>query len=182
MLQNKYLAQSDIAKIEMIRINAPVEKIYPLIENLSFRDSKLIYWLFKLRGIPVPESLSLAGLEKIRFIKLDAIPNKEIIIGLIGQFWTPTGKLKKFNPNEFLGFRDPDFAKATWSFELDEESDSVTVLKTETRVLCLKDNTRRKFKFYWTIIQPFSSWIRREILKSVKRQAENAMAQPFHQV
>ncbi len=92
----------------------------PVVETLNFEKSRIIYWLFKLRGIPVPESLTLKGLEKINFVKLEAVPNKEVIIGLIGQFWTPTGRLKRFKPEEFINFDKSDFAKSTWNFELTE--------------------------------------------------------------
>jgi hypothetical protein len=173
MLQDKYLSKADFSKSEFIEINAPFDKVYPVVETLNFEKSIIIYWLFKLRGIPVPESLTLKGLERINFVKLEAIPNKEMIIGLIGQFWTPTGRLKKFKPEEFLNIYDSEFAKATWSFELIGCNDSKTRLITETRIFCSTAETKRKFKAYWTIIQPFSSWIRREILRAIRKQAEN---------
>ena len=172
-LQNKYLHQADFSTSEFIEINVPFDKVYPLVETLNFEKSRIIYWLFKLRGIPVPESLTLSGLEKIGFVKLEAVPNKEIIIGLIGQFWTPTGRLKRFKPEEFINFDKSDFAKASWNFELTRVNDFKTILNTETRIFCPTPETKQKFKTYWTIIQPFSSWIRREILKAIKKQAEN---------
>jgi hypothetical protein len=46
------------------------------------------------------------------------------------------------------------------------------MLATETRVLCLDDSSRRKFKLYWTLIAPFSGLIRNEALRVVKRAAE----------
>ncbi len=173
MLQDKYLREADFLKSEFIEINAPFDKVYPVVEALNFEKSKVIYWLFKLRGIPVPESLTLKGLERINFVKLETIPNKEIIIGLIGQFWTPTGRLKRFKPEEFINFDNSNFAKATWNFELIKVNDSKTRLNTETRIFCPTTETKRKFKTYWTIIQPFSSWIRREILRAIRKQAEN---------
>lgn len=167
------MQQADFSKSEFIDINAPLDKVYPLVETLNFEKSKIIYWLFKLRGIPVPGSLTLKGLERINFVKLETIPNKEIIIGLIGQFWTTTGRLKRFKPEEFINFDNPNFAKATWNFELEEVNDIKTRLITETRIFCPTIGTKRRFKTYWIIIQPFSSWIRREILKAIRKQAEN---------
>jgi hypothetical protein len=173
MLQDKYLRQADFSTSEFIEINAPLDKLYPVVETLNFEKSRIIYWLFKLRGIPVPESLTLRGLEKINFVKLEVVTNKEVIIGLIGQFWTPTGRLKRFKPEEFISFDQSDFAKSTWNFELTRVNDFKTRLTTETRIFCPTPETKKKFKTYWTIIKPFSSWIRREILKAIKKQAEN---------
>jgi hypothetical protein len=173
MLQEKYLQHADFSKSEFIEINAPFDKVFPVVETLNFEKSKIIYWLFKLRGIPVPESLTLKGLERINFVKLETIPNREIIIGLIGQFWAPTGRLKKFKPEEFIHLYDSNLAKATWNFELTTGDDFKTRLSTETRIYCPTDEVRRKFRTYWTIIQPFSSWVRREILRAIRKQAEN---------
>lgn len=175
MLEDKYLPIADVSKVESVEINAPIDKIYPLVEELDFSKSKINYWLFKLRGIPVPESLSLKGLEKIGFVKLETIPDKEIILGLIGQFWTPTGKMKAFQPAEFASFNDLSFAKATWNFEITPISDSRARLSTETRIFCPSETAKRKFKFYWTLIQPFSSFTRHEILKIIKRKAEGSL-------
>ena len=44
--------------------------------------------------------------------------------------------------------------------------------KTETRVYCLDEVSRKRFKLYWMLIRPFSGLIRREILQAVKRNAE----------
>jgi len=173
MLQDKYLRQADICRTASIKIKAPINNVYPIVEELNFSTSKIIYWLFKLRGIPVPESLTLKGLEKINFVKLEAIRNQEIIIGLIGQFWKPTGKLRRFQPDEFINYSHGDFSKATWNFELRKINDSKTELITETRIFCPTQKTKNKFRLYWTIIEPFSSWIRREILKAIKEQAES---------
>lgn len=171
-LGDKYLPDADVYSIESVIINAPPEIVFPLIQTLQFRNSKVIYWLFKLRGIPVPESLSLQGLERLNFIRLEETPDRGIIIGLVGRFWTPTGNLIGFEPGDFVHLNNPDFAKATWSFELTAKEENITVLVTETRVQCPTDKTRRNFKKYWTLIRPFSTLVRKEILKSVKRNAE----------
>ncbi|MEX2234934.1 MAG: hypothetical protein WD824_22415 [Cyclobacteriaceae bacterium] len=173
MLQDKYLAVADVCKKDSIDIRASIDKIFPIVEELNFKNSKVIYWLFKLRGLPVPESLTLKGLEKMNFVRLETRPGREIIIGLIGQFWTITGGLKRFKPEAFTSYSNTNNAKATWSFELVELTNAMTRLTTETRVLCPTQKAKARFMFYWTIVRPFSAWIRKEILKSIKKQAES---------
>lgn len=170
MLQDKYLPEYYVSKTENVEINASVDQVYSLVEELDFSGSKVIYWLFRLRGIPVPEGMSLRGLEKMGFIRLEAIKNSEIILGLVGQFWTPSGKMRQFTPEEFTSLDDPEFAKATWSFQVSHVSNAVTRLSTETRVFCPTPAVRRKFGFYWSLIGPFSSWTRREMLKALKKR------------
>src|SRR5690606_13615710 len=172
-LQEKYLPVFDVSKSEQIIINSPADRVFPLIKDLDFRNSKIVYWLFRLRGIPVPKSLTMIGLEKIGFIKLEVQENKEIVLGLVGKFWTISGNLNKLGSGEFREFDDKEFAKATWSFKISEIEPSKTKVITEIRVLCLNAVIKRRFKNYWTIISPFSALIRREILKCIKQQAEN---------
>ncbi len=159
MLQDKYLSQFDFQSQHEIEINGTIESVYPIVSNLDFSRSKIIYWLFKLRGMPVPESLSLVGLEKLKFLKLEIIRNEEIIIGLIGQFWTPTGNLQDFDPVDFAAFDDTRFAKSTWSFELEESGSGKTLLKTETRILCPDPKYRRRFARYWASLSHSVAWL-----------------------
>ena len=174
-LQEKYLPVSDVRKVESVRIEAPPSIVYPLVEALDFRDAALTYWLFKLRGIPVPESMTLQGLTKMGFVFLEKIPGQEIILGLTGQFWTLSGKLQKVPPDTFRTFNDPAYAQATWSFQLTPLSKASSRLSTETRVFCTDEKAKRKFRLYWTLTQPFSSLTRREILQSVKKRAERGI-------
>lgn len=172
-LQEKYLPVFDVSKAEQIVINSPISKVFPLIKKLDFSNSKIIYWLFKLRGIAVPKSLTMIGLVKMGFIKLEVQENKEVLLGLVGKFWTVSGNLKKIDPEEFKNFNEEEFAKTTWNFKISEIEPSKTKITTETRVFCPNHINKRKFKNYWNIIQPFSSLIRREILKCIRQQAEN---------
>ena len=63
--------------------------------------------------------------------------------------------------------------KAVWNFSLSDGTVSgATLLKTETRVLCLDEASRRRFRLYWSVVGFFSGIIRREILRVIKNSAE----------
>ena len=173
MLQDKYLPQYHFTEYHSILISKSPEDIYPLADELDFRDSLIIRCLFALRGMP-SRMMNKKGLEHDRFVELEQIKNKEIIIGLIGQFWRPSGNLQQFHPHEFASFNKTGFAKASWNFKLIEESERSTKLETETRIYCTDEPTRNKFSRYWFFIRPFSGIIRKEILKSIKKKAERA--------
>ncbi|HEY0680512.1 MAG TPA: hypothetical protein VGD17_19660 [Chitinophagaceae bacterium] len=172
MLQDKYLPAFDFTKTESITISKSAREIYPLICDLDFSSSRMLYWLFKIRGIPVPRSLSLKGLESINFIRLEEEKNKELIIGIIGKFWSVKGNLQKFQPQDFLRLPYPLHAKATWNFELEEISPNQTRVITETRIHCPTAKTKRMFSLYWFIIKPFSALVRLKFLQCLKKQAE----------
>ena len=171
-LQHKYLPTYDIHHVESIMIKRTPSEVFRTIQNLDFSDSELLYWLFKIRGMPLPDSLSLKGLENLNFVRLEEIENKELILGLIGKFWTIQGQLQDFQPAHFNDPRFAGFAKATWSFELTPLPGEKTIVKTETRVHCPNNRSRMKFRLYWFFIKPFSRLVRKKILQSIRRKAE----------
>ena len=111
-------------------------------------------------------------LEKMGFVILEHHPDKEIILGLIGQFWKTTGNIQRFSPENFIPFQDNRYTKATWSFEIIPNGNSSMKLETETRILCMDETDRKKFARYWFFIKPFSALIRIEMLKVIKKKAE----------
>jgi hypothetical protein len=172
MLLQEYLPVYAYAEKHSISINASAEKVFALADQLDFSGSPVIRFLFRLRGLPA-RMLRREGLNRNRFVELGKIDNREIIIGLIGQFWKPTGNLQFFQANEFIAFSHPDFLKAVWNFTLTAESRSSVLLETETRIFCPNERTRIKFSHYWFFVRPFSGLIRKEILRGIKKKAES---------
>lgn len=173
MLHEKYLPQYHFSEKHQIVIRASPEKIFPFVENLDISGSWIIRSLFLLRGMPA-RMMQMRELNRSRFIQLDHQENKEIVIGLIGQFWKLNGNLQEFEAHQFIAFNDTRFAKAVWNFELKLYSSIETVLATETRIYCPDETAKKRFTRYWFAIRPFSSLIRKEILKSIKAKAEGA--------
>lgn len=170
MLQNKYLPTFHFAEKHQINIHSSPQKISFNLTRLDLSQSRLIRFLFFLRGLPLT-MMTLEGLGKGKFKTLEIINDQELIIGLIGRFWIPAGDLQDFVPSDFISVHHPGFAKATWNFRLVPHGTD-TLLETETRIFCADEKSRKKFARYWFFIRPFSGIIRKEILKSIKRKAE----------
>jgi len=51
-LIDKYLPDYTFNEIHEIVINGPIEKVYQVTKNLDLSKSKLIVFLFKVRGLP----------------------------------------------------------------------------------------------------------------------------------
>ncbi|HYC85347.1 MAG TPA: hypothetical protein VEB86_09000 [Chryseosolibacter sp.] len=171
MLQDKYLPTFDFFEHHSIQVASPPERIFPLIDELDLGQSRLIRFLFLLRGMGADMTLK-HGLLQENFVELEKISDQELALGLVGQFWRPSGNLQKLSPAEFLAFNTEDFAKAVWNFRLTRAGHQATMVETETRILCLGGRARRRFSFYWFFIKPFSGIIRMEILRLIKRTAE----------
>ena len=170
MLIDEFLPKYDFVETHDIEVCASAEAVFSVIDEVDLRESPIIRWLLFLRGLPI-EHLRLRDLQKSNFEILGKRDNEELLFGLAGKFWTLTGKLQKVNSDNFREFDKKGFAKAVWNFSVDGKGNE-TNLKTETRIRCLDDESRRSFGFYWTFIQPFSGLIRKEMLKIVKKKAE----------
>lgn len=176
VLIDDFLPDFDVRERHRIKVNAPVDKVYAAVRRLDISRAKLSMLLFRLRGIPAgispPSSFGLEDFLKMRFILLGERPDEELLLGLVGRFWTPSGELLRLDPGGFRDFDEPGYAKAAWNFTLTKQRDSTVLLETETRVYCLDEISRRRFRLYWLLVGAFSGLIRREVLQAIKRNAE----------
>ncbi len=174
MLHDKYLSSYHFYEKHTIEISAPPSKIYSLICELDVSGSRIVRFLFALRGIPTSTARGIDGWKKMGFIVLEEQPNREIILGLIGQFWKSNGKIQKSTQEGFSSFNDTNFAKTTWNFEIIPIANNKTIVETETRIFCGAEPIRKKFAHYWFFIRPFSAIIRKEMLKIIKQKSETS--------
>jgi hypothetical protein len=173
MLIDDFLPVYHFREVHDIAIYAPTANVFRAIKEVDFADSFLVRWLMRLRGMTGTD-VRLSSFEKFSFAKLGEVPERELVLGLVGRFWTLFGGLRRIDGESFQVFNEAGYAKAAWNFSL-SEAGSGTVLGTETRIQCTDHDSRRSFGFYWTFIQPFSGLIRMEMLKMIKCRAESLM-------
>jgi len=171
MLQDHYLPVYHFRENHEIEIQASPSRIYSVATDLDLSGSWITRTLFTLRGLPGSTVQGIDGLKSMGFTILEQQPDKEIILGLIGQFWKVNGNIQHCSKEEFISFDRPEFARATWNFEIAPAGDRC-ILKTETRIQCLNQNSEKKFSHYWRLIRPFSGLIRMEMLRIVRKRAE----------
>lgn len=173
----------DVAETYSIRIDASPERVWTQLLNADFAGLPVARRLMALRSFgrrkpPESEPHTLATLTsgggKGGFVELARMPGEEIVLGIIGRFWRPDAPvLRDWKAAEFVAMSPPGQAKAAWNFYLQSDA-GATILSTETRVQCCGQAARIKFRLYWALIGFFSGWIRKEILKMVKRNCEGA--------
>ena len=180
MLIDEFLPAYDAVERHQIEIQAPATAAYKAVRELDLSKSAVVRALIRLRDLPSmfrrhrlsAECLGIQDLIAGGFILLGERSNQELLLGVVGRFWTLHGDIQRIDMEQFKAFGSPGYAKAAWNFSLSESSVDVTRLATETRVLCLDASSRARFKVYWSVIAPFSGLIRKEALRSIKRAAE----------
>lgn len=172
----------DVSEYHEKTVRARIGKVYDALRTADLGASFTVRLLLELRALPDLFSrqnrrrnarVDLETLLKNGFVLLGENPPNEIALGLAGQFWAAAGRTCLLSDaEEFRGFDQSGYAKAVWNFSLVEEGQAATRLATETRVRCLDERSRLRFRFYWSVIGPFSGLIRREILRTVRKASE----------
>jgi hypothetical protein len=177
MLIERFAPHPDAIERHHLHIDAPKELVYAALWRTDFGASIVTKTLMRLRSLPSlllrtghaptpPRVLDLEAMMGTAFGKLDEKPGEEIVLGVSGRFWRPTGNLLPFHRSDFDGPVASGTARGVWNFHVSGE-DGGTRLFTETRVVCGDPASRRKFLAYWMVIRPFSGWIRLVMLRAV---------------
>ncbi len=174
----------DAEETHAILINASRQTVYQALCTADWGESAIIKGLVWLRAMPAfvasgcrsfPQgrTFTLQTLVDSGFGLLAERPGDEIVLGVSGRFWRPTGNLSAFNRADFDKAVPAGLAWGIWNFSLADAGAGKTILSTQTRVVCGDSSSRRKFRTYWLIVRPFSGLIRLMLLKSVRLRAES---------
>jgi hypothetical protein len=173
-LADLHLPSYDVVMRHHLRVDAPAAQAWAALHRADLGSSRLTRALLTLRGLRRPRATRRVTLDSLAgggFIPLGEQPGREVVFGLVGRFWTLSGGRVVVPPADFRAFARPGYAKAVWTFAVEEEAPDVTRLVTETRVACVDAASRRRFRLYWLVVRPFSGLIRRAMLNAVAREA-----------
>jgi hypothetical protein len=149
-LIDKYLPDYTYKEFHKKIINASAKECFLITKNLDMGKSFTTRVLMKLRGLPTKDLNLQRFINNICFKYLEDDPYKEFIIDA-----SQRG------------------IKIIWNFYFKEIHENKTMVSTETRILCLTNKSKLLFSMYWFFIKPFSGLIRLEMLRLIKKKAEN---------
>lgn len=179
----------DVTAVYATTVDAPLTQVYDALLATDFASHPVVALLMGLRSIPAFVAAPRAALQRLRTVRpagsleletllsqdfalLQEQPPSELVLGLTGRFWTPSGGLVPTDPATFRQLPPTGMARAAWNFALEPLADGRTRLSTETRVRCGDAATTRRFRMYWRLVAPGSGVIRWAILSMVRRRAE----------
>jgi hypothetical protein len=193
MLLDELMPHYDVVERHCIRVHAPPATVYAAIRTADLAGGLLTRVLLASRALPAvllaiahspreavaewragraSREVTLAAFERAGFRVVVDRPPEELVIGLLGRFWTPRGTLCSEIGVETFRIGPPaGYALAGWNFSIRSLSEGHSELRTETRVWCAPD-AWRKFRLYWLIVRPGSGLIRQAMLRAICREAE----------
>ena len=137
----------------------------------TFSEARASRLLFRLRGLRVP-SYDLAGLDQLGLREVAADDGELLLGGVVGT----RAQLLAGEIAQLLASEQPRLAVLAWNFRVVPLGNGDCELSTETRVRCERPWVPAVFLPYWALIRPFGGWIRRELLRLLRAQAEHADA------
>ncbi len=192
VLLDRFVPTYDFHEVHSQVILATPQAVFTAIKQVTPAEMPLVGTLLAIRALPArltgkqtrTVDSSRTILEQALsggFLLLGEEPGREIVIGTIGQFWVLRGGDSPSigDPEAFLSFDRPGYAKAVLNFLAVGEGSGHVGLSTETRISALDPGSRRQFARYWRLIYPGSALIRRIWLRAIKRRAEQmSMSSP----
>ena len=182
MLIDSFAPKFDASETHRISIKASRQAVYSAIWTADLGGSPVIKLLLLMRSLPgilarrkeLPRNgtITLRTLVDSGFGVLAESPTEEIVLGVNGRFWRPTGNLSTFDRSDFEHAVPAGLARGIWNFSVRDSVNGLTILQTETRVICGDSASRRKFLAYWLVVRPFSGLIRLIMLRRVRNAAE----------
>jgi hypothetical protein len=178
---DEWLPEYQVSSQYSLAVGASAEQTYGALVRAKLVDLPIVRGLMRLRGYRLSDKAATESQapEQCRFgsfLKLAMIPQKEVVLGIVGRFWRPDGGIVRgLTPEEFRTFHRDGYARAVWNFSLSPQ-DGGTRVSTETRVQTFGLSATLKFRLYWLVVGPFSGLIRRTMLREIKRTAEGSPA------
>jgi hypothetical protein len=155
-----------------IMLPAPAARVVQAVDTYRLDSSLFVRVLFRLRGLgPAPGNLR-TSLPQRGFTILAEDPGREIVVGVAGRFWALDemgSMIRVSDAAAFVAFDQAGAAKAAANLRIEAVGAATTRLSTETRVQCVDTAAYRRFALYWSLIRPFSGWIRRDMLRRIRR-------------
>jgi hypothetical protein len=180
---DEFLPDYDANEIHSTRVAATPADVMAAARAVTSREVPLLVALMALRRLPAAvrrrsadparralDRPILDGMTGGGFTVLADRPD-ELVLGVVGRFWTADGGVRQVSGEDFAAFDEPGFAKGAMNFHVIARSGG-SLLTTETRIQGTDDAARRRFKRYWRVVMPGSALIRRAWLRAIRKRAE----------
>jgi hypothetical protein len=201
MLLDDLMPRYDVVERHRTIVRASPDVVFNSIREANLAGGALTRALLALRAAPAataalvrspraawaehrgraaarPHGIRLQDFERAGFRVVAELAPEELVIGLLGRFWTPRGALcADITADTFRAGPPAGQALAGWNFTVAMRRDGSSELRTETRVWCAAD-ARWKFRLYWLGVRPGSGLIRRAMLRAIRRHAEYPIRLP----
>jgi hypothetical protein len=179
-LLDRFISAPEVTEHHRVRIAAPADTVMSTAKGLEVLESGVIRAVFRLRELALggtpdrrrhPPGL-LPQMQSIGWAVLAERAGREIVLGAVTQPWQASPTFRSIPAAEFAAFREPGYVKIVWNLRAEPMAGNDTMFHTETRVATTDDETRKRFRRYWSFVAPGVELIRLLMLRPLKKEAE----------
>jgi hypothetical protein len=185
-LLDQYMPKYEVREIHETEVGAPAEVTYRVAHEIDLNRSTIVRAIFTGREL-------LMGAERVKrehpggFLPevlalgwrvLVEEPGHELVLGAVTQPWQAEVVFRGLPPEEFGTFSEPGYAKIIWNFAVEPLGPDRSRFRTETRVVTTDQESRKRFRRYWSVVSPGVLLIRYETLRLVRQEAERQAGAP----
>jgi len=164
---DRYMETYAFREQHQVKVAGTAKEIYSCARSIDYRESKLVDFLFSLRGMPDTMN-SVDGLIENGLVLLEEDPGREFAIGFI----TDLRSVRTVAPEEFHGFNEPGYIKGITNYRVSRQVTGCLILSTETRLKATSVKAKIVCALYWACIRPLSGLIRMRILNLIQVRVE----------
>lgn len=183
-LLDRFMPQYEVVDRLHAKVRAPADVTLEAAEQQDLMDAPGVSAIFRLRQLAMGSGLETRTLpaplveqmKALGWVELARVPGREVVFGAVTQPWLGDVVFRSIAPSEFAAFDEPGYVKIAWTLRADPLPGNVTLFRTETRAIATDDDSRARFRTYWSMVAPGVWLIRRLSVAPMKRRAERRVA------
>jgi hypothetical protein len=130
-LIQRHLPNPMHTEVHRITVHAAPAAAWQAARHFDLGEIPWVRWLFGLRTLPermhggavkpMDRSLGIDQIVSARpgFMLLEEQPGREVVVGAIGAFWRTKIPFVDVEPEDFVDFQGPGWAKVAWSIRVE---------------------------------------------------------------
>ncbi len=178
-LLDQFMSRYDVCERHSIGVAAPPSSTLAGAKNMQLDSSRIVRAIFKGRELILRAKQDTAErpqrmvelMKSLGWSVLAETP-AELVMGAVTKPWEANPVFRAVD--DFAAFAEPDYVKIAWTLRADPRDDGGSTFRTETRAVATGPVSRRKFRWYWSLLSPGIILIREAMLPAVARAADRA--------
>jgi hypothetical protein len=184
----RFIPRPDAYDSHEIVINAPADVVFDRAATVDVGSLPIVRAIFWLRSTIIGDAPAervprgiVAETLGLGWGVLAEEPRRMLVMGAATRPWEKNLTFQRIEPGAFAAFAEPNLVKIAWTLEVEPLGSSRTCFRTETRAYATDVHARRRFTLYWIAFSAGIHFIRWNMLREIRRQAEGRGRHPvFH--
>lgn len=182
----RFIPRPDAYDSHEIVIAAPADVVFDRAATVDVGSLPIVRAIFWLRSkvigdAPVtrkPQGI-VAETRGLGWGVLAEEPRRVLVMGAATRPWEKNLTFRAIAPEAFHAFAEPNLVKIVWTIEAEPLGQACTRFRTETRAYATDVHARRRFTLYWILFSVGIHFIRWNMLREIRRQAEGGSRHPI---